>query len=142
LGALIATAASLLFPEPWQARYVPLVWAIPLLLLASVDHVIRQSRAMTILFGAVLLLAAANTGLAFAGNGVRTLVENREFYNLIWSLQAESTPLVIVPATFDNDFDLTLKHRLENHGFPAEIREGYACKNVLYVYHYFAKVCR
>ena len=84
----------------------------------------------------------ANTALAFAGNVVRTVIDNRHFYILIWSLEAETTPLIIVPATFDNDFDLTLKYRLENHGFSAEIRKGYSCENVLYVYHYFAKVCR
>ncbi len=97
---------------------------------------------MTILFGAVLLLAAANTALAFAGNAVRTVIQNRDFYNLIWSLEPESTPLVIVPAPFENNFDMTLKHRLENYGLSAEIREGYTCENVLYIYHHFAKLCR
>ena len=43
---------------------------------------------------------------------------------------------------FDNDFDMTIKHRLENYGLSALIREGYTCNNVLFVYHYFAKVCR
>ena len=97
---------------------------------------------MTILFGAVLLLAAANTALAFAGNVVRTVAQNREFYNLIWSLEAESTPLVIVPVHFVIDFDMTLKHRLENYGLSAVIRKGYTCENILYVYHHSTKVCR
>ena len=141
LAAAALTIAVFLFPTPSVARYVPHIWAVPLLFLAAVEPVVRLNRGMTIVICAVGLLCAVNSAVAFSGNFARTVFQNRDFYELAWRLDAEPIPVVIVPTQFDVDFYLTLRHRLENRASSIEIRETYDCENVLYVFHRYAKVC-
>ena len=142
LAAATLTIVVLLFPLPSVARYVPHLWAAPLLVLAAVEPAVRENRGMIIVVYAVLSLFAINSALAFTGNFLRTVVDNRHFYSLVWRLDAEPIPVVIVPTEFDIDFYLTLRHRLENRASSVEIRETYDCDEVFYVYHHYAKVCR
>lgn len=62
---LWAMFISAVFPEAWWARYVPLVWPVPLLLLVAVPTVSLARRGVAVLALGCLLLAGVNAGLAF-----------------------------------------------------------------------------
>ncbi|MCG8360776.1 MAG: hypothetical protein MI920_34885 [Kiloniellales bacterium] len=140
VAVAMATIASVFFPEPWQARWVPLVWAAPLLLLASIEPVLRSSRRMTVALVIVLLLAGINSGLALAGNALRTAKQNWSLHSFIWSYDP-ARPLTIVPVPYLNYFHKTLEHRFENAGLEVEFGEEDACLEAIYVYHHVSNVC-
>ena len=135
LVAAAFTAISAAFPEAWNARYVPLFWAVPPLLLLSWP---RDGRAWVGRLGVVvMLLAASNSAVAFGGNLARLAYYSWRWRQLIAEMRVQ-TPIIVVPAPVDDGewhFDVTLLERIRRAGIEARRGGNDECRHVIKSYH-------
>ena len=144
--SLVAIAGGLLlisafFPEPWWARYAPLLWASPLFCVLAWPATVRRKRVVRGILLIGLALAGSNSALALAGNLARTVKGNLELHRVIETARASSEPLLIVagPASW---FHLTLLERFDSVGVKARVAQLDECQELIYSYHYVIPICR
>lgn len=72
--AAVTTASIFLLPEYWWARYVPQMWAVPVLLLVSLLAAPQAGRLLAqVVLGSTLVFCAALVGANVAYNTLQTL---------------------------------------------------------------------
>ena len=130
-GLLLVTSA--LFPEPWWARWIPQLWAVPLLAVLGLE---RGGRGGAWLDAALVAVAVLNVGVAAAANGARVVVRNREIH------AAHSAVLEMrAPVQVESAFPEIVRARLAELGVPSRATPGVACAEPLPVPASHALIC-
>jgi hypothetical protein len=96
--ALTCLATTLLFPEPWWARFVPLAWVLPLAM-ALWAKTARPGAASRILMAGVLSLAAANMAIAGYSALADLWLDKRDFAQKLDAMAREPQPVYLSQGT-------------------------------------------
>jgi hypothetical protein len=147
-GLLLVTSA--LFPEPWWARWIPQLWAVPLLAVLALGPLSAatapavssgtpgraRSAAARWLDVAVIALAAANGAIAAAANGARVAVRDREI-----AVAHRAAAAMHAPVEVQTLFPQVVQARLAEAGVPSRLVRRVGCAEPLTVPPEHARIC-
>jgi hypothetical protein len=131
LGVLVISAA---FPEPWEARYVPVFWLVPLFIGLAYKLSSSASRIGSYVVAFGLVLASLNSGLALLGNAARTLKGNLELIEVVERAETSGSQLTISKAVGPL-FHLALPTMLGRDGHTIITRPDQSCDQRIYNFH-------
>ena len=123
---------SIAFPESWWARFVPLFYAAPFLLLLTIAS--GGKRTQWGIYAACLIFAA-NSAITIKSNYSRQNVAQRAFYRVIDKLHERGkTEVYLVPKAGKWHYIFNLSHliimrRLQENGIKSSLQVDAPCPN-------------
>ena len=134
--AAIVLVSVVVFPEPWNTRFIPQLWLVPLLIfMASIG---TSNARFVRLFGALLICFAALNALVSAGGSVAAVVwKNYGLYKELATL-ATANGTVEVSTKFA---PAVLHERLNARGVEHHFTENLSCPETVVLSLSRARVC-
>lgn len=124
-------AMAAIFPEAWLARYVPMFWAVPLLIVLAWQKGGEAPKWRTGLLQVAVVLALGNAFLALAGNSARSAVGNWKLATVMDEIEAVDREVVIMPVE-GGWFHITFAEKLKRRGVAFRMLAEYPCVKLLY----------
>lgn len=96
LISVLLLAACFCFEQAWWMRYVPFLWAVPVLLVLPSEYVVQLSRRQRIFRRVLYLLMAATMGMAVLSAAVGAVTVTQRFNAICRSVTPRSTVEIYV----------------------------------------------